>query len=144
MKIGMKIFFLFLLSLLCISGHSQSNEEHAIRKLLNAQEIAWNRGDINEFMKGYWNSDSLMFIGKSGITYGYPAALDRYKKNYSDTIKMGQLRYELLRLEPISPACYFVVGKFFLKRSIGDIGGIFTLVFRKINGKWLIVADHTS
>jgi hypothetical protein len=95
-------------------------------------------------MKGYWKSDSLMFIGKSGIAYGYVAALNNYKKNYSDTIKMGQLSFDLLRLESLSSASYFVIGKWFLKRTIGDIGGIFSLVFRKFNGKWFIVADHTS
>jgi hypothetical protein len=140
----MKIFVCFLLNLFCLSGRAQFNAESEIRKLLNDQEIAWNHGNIDEFMKGYWKSDSMMFIGKSGITYGYPGALERYRKTYSDTVKMGQLRYDLLRLEPISSTAFFVVGKWYLKRTIGDLGGIFTLVFRKIGGKWFIVADHTS
>jgi hypothetical protein len=140
----MRIFICFLLSLVCLSGRAQSNAESEIRKLLSDQEIAWNHGNIDEFMKGYWNSDSLMFIGKSGIIYGYLGALERYRKTYGDTVKMGQLRYDLLRLEPISSAAFFVVGKWYLKRTIGDLGGIFTLVFRKIGGKWFIVADHTS
>lgn len=140
----MKIIVYSLLSLAYLSARAQSNDESEIRKLLSDQEIAWNHGNIDEFMKGYWNSDSLMFIGKSGITYGYHAALDRYKKTYSDTVRMGQLRYDLLRLEPISSASYFVVGKWLLKRTIGDIGGIFTLLFKKIGGKWFIVSDHTS
>jgi len=123
---------------------AQNKDEQSIRRLMEKQTRAWNAGSVDEFMKGYWNSDSLMFIGKSGIIYGYLGALERYRKTYGDTVKMGQLRYDLLRLEPISSAAFFVVGKWYLKRTIGDLGGIFTLVFRKIGGKWFIVADHTS
>jgi len=139
----MRIFCFLLFCLLYVEAHPQSDPEGEIRKLLNDQVMAWNQGKIEEFMKGYWDSDSLMFIGKSGISYGYAAALGNYKKNYSDTVRMGQLRFEILRIEALSSASCFVIGKWFLKRSIGDIGGIFTLVFRKIKGHWLIVADHT-
>jgi hypothetical protein len=140
----MKIFAFVIFGLICFQARSQSVDEQSIRKLLHDQEIAWNQGNIEEFMKGYWNSDSLVFIGRSGLTYGYTQALNNYRKNYSDTVKMGQLKYDLLRIESLSSGSYFVIGKFFLKRSVGDIGGIFSLVFRKINGKWFIVVDHTS
>ena len=140
----MKTFALVIFSLISFRAWSQPNAEKEIRKLLDDQVLAWNQGNIEEFMKGYWNNDSLMFIGKSGIAYGYAAALNNYRRNYTDTVKMGQLRFDLLRIEPLSSVSYFVVGKWFLKRTIGDIGGIFSLVFRKINGKWAIVADHTS
>ena len=95
-------------------------------------------------MEGYWHSDSLMFIGKSGITYGYSNALKNYQSGYSDTVQMGKLRFELLSLKPVAKDHYFVVGKWFLKRSIGDLNGIYTLLFRKINGEWFIVVDHSS
>jgi hypothetical protein len=95
-------------------------------------------------MKSYWKSDSLMFIGKSGITYGYTNTLENYKKNYDGPDKMGQLFFTLLKFEQLSPEYYFVIGKWFLKRKAGDLGGIYSLLFRKIDGQWVIVADHSS
>ncbi|MDI3322486.1 YybH family protein [Pinibacter soli] len=132
----------FLLTLAPV--FSQSKNEEAIRKVLNDQLQAWNRGNIDDFMKGYWKSDSLIFVGKSGVTYGYQNTLDNYKKNYKDTVQMGKLFFEVLQVKPLSGDTYFVVGKWFLKRTVGDIGGIYTLLFKKINGKWLIIADHSS
>ena len=85
-----------------------------------------------------------MFIGKSGITYGFTNTLNNYKKNYSDTTQMGKLAFDLVKVQRISPEYYFVVGKWHLKRSIGDLSGHYTLLFRKINGEWVIVADHSS
>ena len=130
--------------LLTVSAHSQSRDEQAIRKLLQRQTEAWNRGNIDEFMNGYWQNDSLQFIGKSGVTYGYSQTLANYKRNYSDTVKMGKLHFELVRLKRLSQNYYFVVGKWNLERTIGDIGGYYTLLFRKIKGSWVIVVDHTS
>ncbi len=136
------------LLILCLSvslaSYSQLKEEKEIRKLLDTQIDAWNRGNIDEFMIGYWNNDSLMFIGKNGVTYGYTNTLKNYKKSYSDTAQMGKLKFDLLQVKKISADAYFVVGKWFLKRSVGDIGGHYTLLFRKIKGKWVIVADHSS
>lgn len=138
----------FYLIILCLSvslaSYSQLKEEKEIRTLLATQTDAWNRGNIDEFMIGYWNNDSLMFIGKNGVTYGYTNTLKNYKKSYSDTAQMGKLKFDLLQVKRISADTYFVVGKWFLKRSVGDIGGHYTLLFRKIKGKWLIVADHSS
>lgn len=131
-----------LLLTICVSA--QSPDETAIRQLLDRQTAAWNRGDIDQFMDGYWESDSLMFIGKSGVTYGWVNTLKNYKRGYPDTAAMGKLRFELITIKRLSDDYYFVVGKWFLKRSIGDIGGHYNLLFRKINGKWVIVADHSS
>jgi len=119
-------------------------DETAIRQLMSAQSAAWNRGSIEDFMKGYWNNDSLLFIGKSGLTYGYAQSLANYKKNYDSPDKMGQLTFTLLKIDKLSPEYCFVIGKWALKRKAGDVGGIYTLLFRKINGQWLIVADHTQ
>ena len=140
----MKSILFSLLVLFFVHASAQTKDELEIRKLLNDQTIAWNQGSIDDFMKGYWHNDSLMFVGKNGITFGYAQALDNYKKNYSSQALMGQLFFTLLRLKRLSPDYYYVVGKWFLKRTAGDIGGIYTLIFRKINGKWLIVSDHTS
>ena len=132
----------FLLAI--FPAFSQNKNEDAIKKVLNTQLEAWNKGNIDEYMKGYWQNDSLMFIGKSGITYGYQNTLENYKKGYKDAAQMGTLFFDILQLKPLSADTYFVVGKWFLKRTVGDIGGSFTLLFKKINGNWVIIADHSS
>lgn len=133
-------FFLFSFSGL----FAQSKNESVIRNILGEQTAAWNRGDIDNFMKGYWENDSLMFIGKSGVTYGWTNTLNNYKKGYPDTAAMGKLTFTLIQVKRISKKYYHVTGKWFLKRSIGDIGGHYTLLFRKINCRWFIVSDHSS
>ena len=140
----MKKIFTFTVILLPLLVFAQDKNVAAIRKVLQLQTEAWNNGNIDEFMKGYWKNDSLKFIGKSGVTYGYNETLSGYKKRYSDTVQMGKLFFDLLEIKKLSAEYYFVLGKWFLKRSVGDIGGYYTLLIRKINGKWVIVADHTS
>jgi hypothetical protein len=120
------------------------NDEARIKAVLERQSAAWNRGSLEDYMVGYWNSDSLMFIGKSGVHYGYQATLENYKKGYPDTAAMGKLQFNLLEIKPLSPTCYFVAGKWQLTRSKGGLSGYFTLVFRKINNQWVIVCDHSS
>jgi len=132
-----------VLSALLATAQSKKDEKE-ITDLLNRQTVSWNKGNLEEFMSGYWNNDSLMFIGKSGVTYGYANTLNNYKKNYDSNEKMGKLFFEILKLKKLAPDYYWVLGKWFLKRSVGDIGGHYTLLFRKINGKWMIVADHSS
>jgi len=140
----MKSYFLSVCLFLAVAAGAQSTDETSIRQLLDQQTAAWNRGDIDRFMDGYWENDSLMFIGKSGVTYGWTNTLNNYKRGYPDTAAMGKLRFELLTVKRLSDEYYFVVGKWFLQRSIGNIGGHYNLLFRKINGKWVIVADHSS
>jgi ketosteroid isomerase-like protein len=123
---------------------AQSKDEIAIQKVMSDQQDAWNRGNIDDFMKGYWQNDSLIFVGRTGITYGYQRALDNYKKGYSNPDKMGQLTFTQLSIKKLSSDHYFVIGKWALKRKVGDVGGIYTLLFRKIDGHWRIIADHTS
>jgi ketosteroid isomerase-like protein len=140
-----KIFYLLLL-LITISStlSAQSKDELTIRKALNEQLAAWNAGDVNRFMLTYWTSDSLMFIGKNDITYGWQNTLESYKKGYPDTTAMGKLDFDILHVKRLSVLYFFVVGKWHLTRSIGDVGGHFTLLFKKIKNKWVIVADHSS
>ncbi|HLG41128.1 MAG TPA: hypothetical protein VI461_15710 [Chitinophagaceae bacterium] len=140
----MRKILLVLLTFLSIDARTQSKDEQAIRQLLNNQSAAWNRGDIESFMKGYWENDSLMFIGKSGITYGWNKTLDNYKRGYPDTSAMGQLTFTLLNLKKLSAEYFHIAGKWHLQRSIGNLEGYFTLLFRKINGQWMIIADHSS
>lgn len=122
----------------------QSDDEAEVRKILSTQNAAWNRGNVDAFMVGYWENDSLMFVGSSGITYGYKNTLANYKKRYPDTAAMGKLTFNLIQVKRLSPEYYYVTGKWHLQRSIGDVGGHFTLVFRKINGNWVIISDHSS
>ena len=108
------------------------------------QQICWNNGDIDCFMNTYWKSDSLKFIGKDGITYGWQATIDRYKKKYPNKAHMGLLNFEVLVMEYLGDSSMMVVGKWGLKREMGDVGGHFTLIWKKIGSRWLIVTDHTS
>ena len=140
----MNPYLLLICLLLSATAGAQSNDETAIRQLLDKQTAAWNQGDIDRFMDGYWENDSLMFIGKSGVTYGWTNTLNNYKRGYPDTAAMGKLRFELLSVKRLSDEYYFVVGKWSLQRSIGNVGGHYNLLFRKINGKWVIIADHSS
>jgi ketosteroid isomerase-like protein len=116
----------------------------AIRSLLSAQTRSWNKGDINGFMQTYWKSDSLMFIGKSGVVRGWQQTLDNYKKGYPDTAAMGKLSFDILEVKPLSKDYFFVVGKWNLLRTAGNLGGHYTLLLRRMKGVWKIVADHSS
>ena len=141
----MKKFGLLLYGLgLVMYAAAQNADEKAIHKILDDQVYYWNKGDLDNFVKGYWQNDSLMFIGSKGVIYGYQNTLNRYKQSYSDTAKMGKLKFDILHINKLAPDIYFVVGKFILKRTVGDAEGHYTLVFRKINGEWKIVSDHSS
>lgn len=122
----------------------QSKQEKLIRGILEVQTNAWNNGNIDEFMNGYWKNDSLMFIGKSGVTYGWQNTLTHYKASYPDTATMGRLTFNILEVKRLSAIYYNVVGKWFLQRSVGNLSGHFTLLWRKVKGGWVIVQDHSS
>ncbi|MDX2173980.1 MAG: DUF4440 domain-containing protein [Bacteroidota bacterium] len=110
---------------------------------MKTQEEAWNIGDIEGFMDYYWNNDSLKFIGSKGITYGWQKTLDNYKKGYPNKDAMGTLNFTILEATQLSKTSIYVIGKWELKKEKPS-GGHFTLLWRKINKKWLIVSDHTS
>jgi ketosteroid isomerase-like protein len=140
----MKNILLTIIFCIPLLATAQSADEKAIRNVLSTQTTAWNSGNLDRFMIGYWENDSLMFIGKNGVTYGWKNTLKNYKTNYSDTAAMGKLEFTLIQLKRLSKEYYHVTGKWFLKRSIGDLSGHFTLLFRKINNKWVIISDHSS
>ena len=140
-----KTLSVFIIAMLFFgSATAQSKDEQTIRTLIEEQRLAWNTGDKGKFMQAYWQSDSLMFIGKSGVTYGWQNTLENYKKGYPDTAAMGKLKFNILEVKRLSVMYFFVVGKWYLTRSIGDVGGHFTLLFKKVKNKWVIVADHSS
>ena len=124
-------------------SHSDLAEE-AIRAVLAAQQAAWNRGDIPAFLEGYWNSPELTFAGSEGIVRGYDGLLQRYRKSYPDKQTMGELDFTDLEIRPLGADSALVLGHWHLTRTSGDIGGVFSLVFRKFPPGWRIIHDHTS
>jgi len=139
-----KIKLILCIILFINTAFAQTKDDILIRNILNQQTTAWNGGDIANFMKPYWHSDSLMFIGKSGVTYGWQNTLNNYKKSYPDAAAMGKLNFTILQTKRLSVLYYYVVGKWHLTRTIGDLNGHFTLLFKKIKNTWVIVSDHSS
>ena len=141
----MKTVFAILLLLAFANANAQkTNDEQQVRTVLAMQQASWNNGNLDMFMQGYWKSDSLMFIGSKGIVYGWQNTMDGYKKAYPDTASMGKLQFTLLEVKRLSVMYFFVVGKWELTRTMGNLSGHFTLLFKKIKGRWVIVADHSS
>ena len=135
---------LLLLTATVLLAQSRSDRQ-TILATLDRQTTDWNAGNIDAFMHGYWESDSLMFVGKNGVTYGYQNTYQSYLKRYPDRATMGTLKFDILHLDFPEKDVAFVVGKWHLTRpEVGDIGGYYTLLWRKMKGKWLIVCDHTS
>ncbi len=140
-----KIVAILLMSLCFYTkGAAQSEETRAVAQLLEAQRIAWNKGDLLEYMNGYWHSDSLVFVGKNGPQYGWQNTLDNYKRSYADKSAMGELFFNLIKIEILDSNNAFVLGQWRLKRVNDEPKGYFTLRLRKINGEWKVVYDHSS
>ena len=137
------LIFAFLLFGWSYSVQAQKADK-AIRQVMAEQETAWNKGDLPGFMAGYWHSDSLRFIGSRGLTYGWEQTLANYQKGYPDKEAMGQLSFTILSIEQLSKKSAFVVGKWHLQRTKDELSGHYTLLWKKIKGKWVIVADHSS
>ena len=115
-----------------------------ISRILSLQVREWNKGNIAGYMKGYWENDSMLFIGSKGPRYGYFNTLQRYKEAYPDSAHMGQLTSVITKMEKLSGKYFFVAGTWSLHRSAGDVSGYYTLLIRKIKGNWVIVCDHSS
>jgi ketosteroid isomerase-like protein len=136
---------LFLLVTFSTIGNAQNSKiESDIRAVMNDQVAAWNRGDIEGFMSGYWRSDKLTFVSGSNVTRGWQPTLDRYKKNYDSRAKMGTLAFSDLEITVLSKDAAVVLGSWSLAREKDNPHGKFTLVFRKFKDGWRIVQDHTS
>ncbi|MCB0819984.1 MAG: nuclear transport factor 2 family protein [Bacteroidetes bacterium] len=140
--------FLIVALFVGINGLEAQNADTAqqeIIRVLETQTKAWNEGDIEGFMSGYWDNDSLRFIGKKGLTFGWKPVLENYKKSYPGKAGMGTLNFEKLQVELLCEDAAFVTGSWKLSYPDKDsVGGWFSLLFKKINGHWLIVADHSS
>jgi len=139
------IFSLFVLVSFSVPAQTTKTlAEEQIKLVMKFQESAWNRGDIPAYMEGYWNSDSLLFIGSNGPTYGYQKTLLNYLKSYSTSEKMGQLTFDFVKIEILSNTQALAAGRWYLKRTEDNLGGYFTLLWKKIDGEWKIVVDHSS
>lgn len=123
---------------------SNESQEAAIKKVLMDQQQAWSNGDIDAFMEGYWKSEDLTFIGRSGINKGWQTTKDNYIKGYPDKAAMGKLEFEVLELVRLSDDLYRMVGTYTLVRENDKPSGIFTLLWRKIDDEWVIIYDHTT
>lgn len=119
-------------------------QEAAIRKVMNDQVAAWNRGDLEGFMEGYWRSEKLTFTSGDEVTRGWQKSLDNYRKSYGTKEKMGVLTFSVLELNVLSKDAAVVLGSWSLKREKDNPHGKFTVVFRKFKEGWRIVMDHTS
>ncbi len=138
----------FLIS--CLPNKAQNSvaavsAEEQVRQVLAEQTACWSKGDIECFMLGYWKSDSLVFIGKAGLTYGWQQTLDNYKRSYPGTEAMGKLNFDILEMKPLSENTMLVVGKWMLTREeAGNLDGHFSVIFRKFPAGWRIITDHSS
>jgi beta-aspartyl-peptidase (threonine type) len=115
-----------------------------VESVLRAQQDAWNRGDVNEFMEHYWNSDELTFSSGGKITRGWTATLNRYRERYPTPEEMGQVNFSNLEITPLGGSAAMVLGEWNLERESEPLSGNFTLVLRKFDDRWLIIHDHTS
>ena len=144
----MKIL-IFTLLFLCaaVSISAQSKDEKtkmAIKKVMDDQTAAWNRGDIESFMQGYWNSPEMMFVSGQNMTRGWQPTLERYQKSYDSREKMGVLSFSELEITLTGKDSAVVFGRFTLERKDDKPTGLFTLNFRKFKTGWKIILDHTS
>jgi ketosteroid isomerase-like protein len=120
------------------------NADAKIRAVLEEQREAWNRADIESFMKGYWHSADLTFSGTSGVTRGWEPVMQRYRERYRDAQAMGHLDFTDIEVHRLGQDAAFVLGRWHLKRATDELGGVFTLVFQRFPEGWKIVHDHTS
>jgi ketosteroid isomerase-like protein len=143
-KIVLLTGWMMFFHLMAPSQTLSSKDRDAILAVMADQETAWNKVDLQGFMNGYWESDSLRFIGKSGITYGWQPTLANYQRSYPDKAAMGKLKFTILRVESLGKGVAHVTGAWLLTREKDAPQGYFTLLWRKIKGRWVIVADHSS
>ena len=138
---------MLLILVTAFAAFAQSKDEKIktdIRKVMDEQVAAWNSGDIDGFMKGYWKSENLIFVSGDRVTKGWQQTTDNYKKNYNTREKMGVLTFSELEIDVLSKDSAKVLGRWKVAHEPKDDQGRFTLIFRKFKEGWRIVHDHTS
>lgn len=143
----MKQIILMLSIFLAVSctqniNETKDKEEITTALLISAEE--WTKGDLEGFMDVYWNSEKLQFVGSNGLTFGWQQTLDNYKKGYPNKDYTGTLNFNILNIDFLAKDVYLLTGEYHLDRKVGNADGIFTLIFKKIKGKWQIIADHSD
>lgn len=139
-----KLLFAFLLAFSFLGfGQKTKMGIHVVMDNMKLQETSWNNGDIRGFMEYYWNNDSLKFIGSKGITRGWKKTLDNYLKSYPTKASMGILKFTIVEAQQLSPESIYLIGTWELEKE-KPAGGHFTLLWKLIDKKWVIVSDHTS
>jgi ketosteroid isomerase-like protein len=144
------LILITIITIQCSSSKTNNKKEQdpcrIINTLMGNQITSWNNGDIDAYMEFYWKSDSLQFIGSKGLTYGWDTTLFNYKKTYSSKEKMGELDFSNLNCKDLKNNSFLINGKWHLKRNeeLKDLEGFYTLIWRKIDGQWKIVYDHSS
>ena len=129
---------------LSAAGDPNERDQAAIQKLMDTQQAAWDCGDLDAFMTVYWHSPDVTFSGTSGVVRGWDAVLTRYKKSYADREAMGQLQFSGLEYRFLGPDAALLLGHWHLTRAKGDVGGVFSLVWKRFPEGWRIIHDHTS
>jgi uncharacterized protein (TIGR02246 family) len=135
---------ILMAAVVCAAQEQPSNPLTEIQSVLTAQQDAWNRGDIDAFMKGYARSPSTVFVSEDEVTRGWETVRDRYRAKYSDHAKMGALTFSDIEVTTLSPDAAVVLGRWRLKRANDEPHGRFTLIFKRLPEGWRIVQDHTS
>ena len=144
MRIYKIVVLIVCVSLFSCNKTNKKPENDIVKTMLNQQKC-WNNGDIDGFMQAYWQNDSLKFIGSKGINYGWVTTLENYKKSYPDKATMGKLTFRFDQVKVFTASDAYVLGRWNLERDEKEnIGGFFSLIWKKIEGKWVIVSDHTS
>jgi len=135
--------------LICLLGigslAAEENEavSEVLKGIVNRQATAWNNGDIDGFMEAYWRSEKLTFSSRGETRRGWEATREKYRKSCPDRATMGILTFSNLETEMLSPNVVLMLGEWHLARK-DEIGGNFSIVWQKIDGKWVIVHDHSS
>jgi len=137
------LLLILIINATLLFSQTEKSQIKEVENNMKAQESAWNNADIKGFMKYYWKSDSLKFIGSKGITYGWQKTYDNYVKGYPTKEAMGILTFTIKEISQLSKISIYVIGQWDLKKEKPS-GGYFTLLWKKINGAWVIVSDHTS
>ncbi|MBS1795136.1 MAG: nuclear transport factor 2 family protein [Acidobacteria bacterium] len=145
MKTFLPLMLLILGAVSAVFAQAKDDKIKAdVRKVLDEQVAAWNRGDIDGFMKGYWNSPEMTFVSGQTVTKGWQPTLERYKKSYDSRAKMGVLSFSELEITVTGKDSAVVLGRFTLEREKDKPTGMFTLNFRRFKAGWRIILDHTS
>ena len=136
-----KMSLLFTLLFISFAGFSQEKE---IKNLLEKQRLGWNNGDMQAYMQGYWKSDSLLFVGRSGPDYGWQKTLESYQKFYPNKESMGYLTFDIKEVKMIDATHAFILGAWNIKKEKDEAKGFFTLIVKKFTDGWKVIVDHSS